>query len=274
MPVSNEQFDQQKIDRLKHFLETMAAKGQARPYEIFVDHLKVIPKTDDPKEFDNYDYYLHEDTEKIAILIYNTHASPRNDKYCFYLQQGVKKQGQGFNGLGEVEEIIQEKLAARDKEYAFKKLQEDLAAVEQQLSEAEEYATELEQQLQDAKSNKYKLGNINMGELASIALEGFVRRNPQLIAKLPGGEALAGVLALDSSDKVQEQAIEPATQASFQKKISTDTLTEEQKRHSSFLAQLEQVFDETQLETMMHIIQRLAEQPHQLETVKQLLNKQ
>ena len=40
MPVSNEKFDQLKIDKLKHFLEDMAAKGNPRPYEIFVDNLK------------------------------------------------------------------------------------------------------------------------------------------------------------------------------------------------------------------------------------------
>ena len=69
MPVTNDNYDQLKIDKLKHFLEEMASKGHPRPYEIFVDNLKVIPKTDDPKEFDNHEYYMNEDTEKIRILI-------------------------------------------------------------------------------------------------------------------------------------------------------------------------------------------------------------
>jgi len=72
MPVTNDNYDQLKIDKLKYFLEEMASKGHARPFEIFVDSLKVIPKTDDPKEFDNYEYYMNEDTEKVRILIYNS----------------------------------------------------------------------------------------------------------------------------------------------------------------------------------------------------------
>jgi hypothetical protein len=55
MPITNEKYDQLKIDKLRHFLMEMAAKGQVRPYEIFVDGLKVVPKTEDPKDFDNYE---------------------------------------------------------------------------------------------------------------------------------------------------------------------------------------------------------------------------
>ena len=97
MPVNNENFDQLKIDKLKHFLEDMAAKGQARPYEIFVDALKVVPKTEDPKDFDSYEYYMNEDTEKIRILIYNSNLSPRNDQYSFFVQKN--KHDKGMNGL-------------------------------------------------------------------------------------------------------------------------------------------------------------------------------
>ncbi len=100
MPVTNDKYDQLKIDKLKHFLEDMAGKGHARPYEIFVDNLKVVPKTEDITGFDNYEYYMNEDTEKVRILIYNSAATPRNDQYCFYVQQN--KQEKPVSGLGEV----------------------------------------------------------------------------------------------------------------------------------------------------------------------------
>ena len=73
MPITHDNYDQLKIDKLKHYLEDMTAKGHAKPYEIFVDSLKVVPKTEDPKEFDNYEYYMNDDTEKIRIQIYNWH---------------------------------------------------------------------------------------------------------------------------------------------------------------------------------------------------------
>ena len=100
MPITHDNYDQLKIDKLKHYLEDMTAKGHAKPYEIFVDSLKVVPKTEDPKEFDNYEYYMNDDTEKIRIQIYNSNLSPRNDQYCFYVKQ--HKQDKGLNGLGDI----------------------------------------------------------------------------------------------------------------------------------------------------------------------------
>ena len=273
MAATNENFDQLKVDKLKHFLEDMANKGQPRPYEIFVDGLKVIPKTEDPKDFDNYDYYMNEDTEKIRILIYNSSLSPRNDQYCFYVQQN--KGGKAMNGLGEIDNIIQEKIAARDKEYEMTKLKEELESIKQQLEESEEYAEGLEQQLEQSKTNKFKLGNINFGELASVALEGIVRRNPQLLAKIPGGESLAGIIELDNAEQEKKQLILPTAEgeASFQKQATASiTQTEEQKRYAAFLAQLEQTFNEAQLADVMLIIHKLAEEPAQVEAVKKLLN--
>ena len=169
MPVNSEKYDPLKIDKLKHYLESLAEKGQAKPYEIFVDSLRAVPKTEDPKDFDGFEYYMNEDTEKIRILIYNSAASPRNDQYCFYLQPN--KMGGSANGLGEIENIVQEKLAARDKEYELKQLKQELEDTKAKLAEAEEYVETLEDQLTEQKSNKFKIGNINVGELASLALE-------------------------------------------------------------------------------------------------------
>lgn len=37
MPITNDNYDQLKIDKLKHFLEAQAEKGKPIPFEIFVD---------------------------------------------------------------------------------------------------------------------------------------------------------------------------------------------------------------------------------------------
>ena len=272
MPVNNENFDQLKIDKLKHFLEDMSGKGQARPYEIFVDSLKVVPKTEDPKDFESYEYYMNEDTEKIRILIYNTNLSPRNDQYNFFVQKN--KHDKAMNGLGEIDNIIQEKLAARDKEYEYSRLKEELEEIKVQLEEAEEYSETLVAELDDLKKNRFKLGNFNMGEFASLALEGIVRRNPQMLLKIPGGEALAGLIEQDNADQRKTPAISqvPEGEVSFQKKSGAgEPLNEEQKRYAAFLSQLEQTFNEAQLADVMLIIQRLAEEPAKLTAVKQLL---
>lgn len=274
MPVTNDNYDQLKIDRLRHFLESQAEKGMPKPFEIFVDNLKVVAKTDDPKEFDSYEYYMNEDTEKVRILIYNSNLSPRNDQYCFLVQKNVG--GKALNGLGEIESIVQEKLAARDREYEMNRLKEELEATKQELEETEEYADKLEKEIQNLKENKFKLKNIDLGELVSVAAEGIIRRNPQFLTKLPGGEALAGIIAQDNQEqqtKMLQQRAEPQPEATFKaKEENSPQVSEEELRQLAFLNQILSHFDEQQVDVFNVLLAKLAEEPAKLREVATILN--
>lgn len=271
MPVITEHYDQLKIDKLKHYLEMQAQKGQAVPFEMFVDNLKVVPRTEDPKEFENYEFYMNEDTEKVRILIYGYGQSPRNDQYCFMVQKN--KIEKGLNGLGEIENIVQEKLAARDREHEMNRLREELEAAKQELEEAEEYADTLEKEIQNLKENKFKLKNIDFGELASFALEGMVRRNPQFLTKLPGGEALAGVIMQDNEEKKRQlaQPPPPETEVRFEKE-SEPQITEEEKRHLVYLRKLEQTFNREQAEMFNAVLSAMVEEPSIIPTLLEFIN--
>ena len=264
MPVTNDNYDQLKIDKLKHFLEEMASRGHARPFEIFVDNLKVIPKTEDPKEFDNYEYYMSEDTEKVRILIYNSNLSPRNDQYCFYVQ--TNKGEKTLNGLGEIETIVQEKLTARDKEYELTHLKKELEETKQQLEEAEDYADQLEQQLEEANSNKYKLGKLDLVELGGVVLENLAVKNSPALQKI----GLGGLLG---ANKEIEESKAEETEASFQKKSDgNDQLKPEHLQYIPVLQQLDAAFDTPNLEIVMQVIGKFSEEPSNLKTVAELLN--
>lgn len=260
MPVTTEKYDQLKIDKLKHFLTEMAAKGQVRPYEIFVDGLKVVPKTEDVKEFENYEYYINEDTEKIRILIYYSLTSPRNDQYCYYIQQ--TKAGKPLNGLGDLDGIIQEKLEARDREHEVRLMKQELEETKKQLEEAEEYSEELERQLEDARSNKHKLGKLDLVELGSAVLERMATKNAAALEKM----GLAGLVVAPPADSASMET----TTASFEKQ------PEEGKSptagYLALLQQLDAVFEEAELETVMQVIRKFAEEPSHLQTVAGLLN--
>ena len=274
MPVTTEHYDQLKIDKLKHYLEMQFQKGNAVNYEIFVDNLKVVPRTEDPKEFENYEFYMNEDTEKVRILIYAYGMSPRNDQYCFMVQKN--KMEKGLNGLGEIENIVQEKLAARDREHEMNRLKEELEAAKEELQETEEYVQKLEKEIEYMKENKFKLGNINMGEFASVALEGMLRRNPQILTKLPGGEALAGLIAQDNKEQ-EAKMLNPQppveTEATFQKKESTGhQFSDIEVRQLAFLNQLQEGFDQKQVEVFNIILGRLAAEPAKLQEIATLFN--
>lgn len=270
MPVTNDKYDQLKIDRLKHFLQEMAGKGQPRPFEIFVDSLKVVPKTDDPKEFDSYEYYMNEDTEKIRILIYNSGLSPRNDQYCFYVQQN--KPEKPLSGLGDLDGIIQEKLSARDREYELTRIRQELEDTKLQLEEAEEYAETLEQQLKDAQSNKYKLGKLNLVELGGAVLENLAVKNSPLLDKM----GLSGLLGTNAATVNTETGRTEETEVQFQKKETdsgdSNPLNPEHLQYIPILQQLSDAFKKPELEIVMQVLGRFSQEPDKLITVAELLN--
>ncbi len=243
-------------------MQEMASKGQTRPYEIFVDGLKVVPKTEDPKEFDNYEFYMNEDTEKIRILLYYSINSPRNDQYCFYVQQN--KSEKTVNGLGDLDGIIQEKLTARDREHETQRMKQELEETKKQLEEAEEYAEELERQLEEAKSNKHKLGKLDLVELGSAVLERMASKNAATLEKI----GLAGLVQPDSADAITE-----TSQASFVKKeVDGGELRPELLPYLPLLQKLDSAFEPPQLETVMQVIVRFTQEPSHLQTVAELLN--
>jgi hypothetical protein len=272
MAITKEKFDQLKIDKLRYYLEDMASKGQARPFEIFVDSLKVIPKTVEVKEFDSYEYYMNENTEKIRILIYVSTQSPRNDQYCFYVQQAVPDKS--LNGLGDIDGIIQEKLAARDREHEMKSLHTELAETKTLLKEAEEYADQLQEELNEVKQNKFKLGNINIVELAAATLESMARRNPQVVAKLPGGELLAGIIEQDTQAQkgLATATGQRETAVSFQPKPGEQQPYGQYQQYLPLLEQLDTVFDDKQFPIVIAVLGKLCDDPSHLMPVAELLN--
>ncbi|MBK7665856.1 MAG: hypothetical protein IPJ32_00075 [Sphingobacteriaceae bacterium] len=112
MAITSETYDQLKIDKLKLYLQTQADRNAARYYEIYVDNLKAVHKTNDIQEFDSYEDYMTEDTDRIRILVYSTNSqSPRNDQYVYRMkkqdEQKTVVQQQGLSGI-EIESRMEE----------------------------------------------------------------------------------------------------------------------------------------------------------------------
>jgi hypothetical protein len=279
MSVTIENYDQLKIDKIKLHLQSQAEKGNPRFYEIFVDNLKAVQKTNDVAEFDSYEDYMTEDTEKIRILIYSSSAtSPRNDQYTYRMKKLVENKNEAvppsLNGL-EIEARIEEKLQGHRERWEHEQLRKELEQTKKQLEEAENYSEKLEAELVQYRGKKLMLGNVNLGELASVVVEGFVRRNPQLLAKIPGAEGLAGVIEQDNKEKANASN-KPVTDtaASFQKAEDETAvvLTEEEKGYLEFMKGIAESFDQKEITILTQIIIKLEEDTAQLKPVAELLN--
>jgi hypothetical protein len=279
MSVTIENYDQLKIDKIKLHLQSQAEKGNPRFYEIFVDNLKAVQKTNDVAEFDSYEDYMTEDTDKIRILIYSSSAtSPRNDQYTYRMKKVAENKNEALpptlNGL-EIEARIEEKLQGHRERWEHEQLRKELEQTKKQLEEAESYSDKLEAELLQFRSKKMHFGNVNLGELASVVVEGFVRRNPQILAKIPGAEGLAGVIEQDNKDKANAAQNPSAESTASFKKAEDETaevLTEEERGYLQFMKGIAENFDQQEITILTQIIIKLEEDTAQLKPVAELLN--
>lgn len=280
MPVRTEKYSPAKIERIKQVLLSNAEQGNQQDYEIFVDGFKVVFRTDDVEQFDTYTDFVDSDTENVTVVIYNGN-SPRNDKHILLLKGEVPGQNNGLDGV-DIDNKINEKIETERQKWDFDQLQEKNKGLKNELSEANDYIKELEESIDEMQTKKFSLGNINLGELSSVVLEGFIRRNPQILAKLPGGEALAGIIEEDNQEREQNansaQTNEDEPEVTFKKKSKDDTpapeLSEEEKGYLDFVRQLQEKFNQEQLPPVMEILDHLAKDINLIEPTLEFITNQ
>lgn len=287
MPIQFDKYDQQKIDRLKNHLVLMAEKQKPKFYEIYVDTLKAVPKTDEPRDFDAYEDYMSADTAQVKIVIYNSGASPRNDQYVFSMDARNREEAvmQGLNGLP-TKTYSRNSLFELKADYDRKaevsrevmRLKQEIEELNNELDEKCDYIKELEEEIDEARANGNKIGGVHLGDVLSVALEGMVRRNTHLLAKMPAAKGLAGIIEEDN----RKQALgntkpEPETEASFKRKDENENaganpLSAQEKEFIRIFHELQKYFNNEELTQVMGILDYLCRDKTHLNSIVDLLN--
>ncbi|MFM2224271.1 MAG: hypothetical protein RJA07_473 [Bacteroidota bacterium] len=272
------QYNEAAMERFKTLLETATEKGTPKYYEIVVDNLKVIEKTNDVNEFDNYLSFITDSTSQIQILIYtNNLKSPRHTKYTFITNAEKENKGSELSGVEIQNRITQGIQAEREKwerDVRQKELQNELKEKDELIKENDKYITELENTILGLRQNRNTFKGIHLGEVAGVAVEALIRNNVHFLEQFPATKSLAGLIAQDNEQqKLQPPATPENAEVQFSavQKTAT-TLSEEDQQLLQFMKQLQGTFNEDELKALMEIIQRLGEDTTQIQTVKELLN--
>ena len=280
MPIYFDNFNQQKVDLLKNHLTLMAEKNQAKPYEIFVDALKAVQKTDEPSEFDGYENYMRADTEQIKIIIYNTALSPRNDQYVFLMHAKNREEATnlGLNGM-QTQPYSRAKISDwREAEHKkaletqeIRELKHKIKELEKQLEESDAYADQLAAAVETAKANGNKIGGVHWGDVVSVAVEGLVRRNTHLLSQIPGASGLAGIIEKDNERGNTSQPLEES-EVIFKRKETTEApVSVNQKVFVELFEELQKHFEENEIGQVIDIVEALSKDKSQLQPVLELL---
>lgn len=273
-----------KLSQFKMWLHDMATKGEEKHFEVYVNDVKVVPRTNKIEQIDDHKAYLEDTTETVKVFVYNTENSNRYIQFIFFIEKkkpieqtehiAAPHQPQGLSGI-ELENRISERLTAalaQERErWQNDLMKREFETCKKDLADAEEYIEDLEKQLSHYKRKKLHWGDVNLGDVASVIVEGMVKRNPHWVAKLPGGDALAGLIANEATiENATAEVVE--NEVVFKKKTpAEDGLSEEVKAQLGFLKQLETHFNQEQLDKIMLILQSFVETPKNIETVFELL---
>ena len=152
-------FQSESINKLKLWLTNMSAKGHTKFYEIFVDTIRVVQKTDNIDYFDEYETWVDENTRSMRIHVYNTQASHRSQVFEYRTS------------------LLQSELSKDDLLRIAEKKTDELL---KRISDAEEYIQKLESENDAAKTEK---SAFDLDTILSYAGP-LLKQNPQLLGNL------------------------------------------------------------------------------------------
>jgi hypothetical protein len=185
--VKTEKYNPDKIELIKMNLEQHAQMGNPRYYEIQVDGLRAVSRTQDIKQFDNYELYVDDTAERLKIMLFQG-TSMKYDSFIFICNNSESLQGIVPANLSVEEKINQ---ALRDKELIDTKTK--IEELKLELEEAIEYQETLEDKIAELESQKPEKGERLFNFLLNYG-DNLMKTNPQALRKLPIlGETLAGI---------------------------------------------------------------------------------
>jgi hypothetical protein len=275
MSVNKMSYNSEKVALLKQLLVNSKENGKPIDYEIRVDGMRAVPRTNDPEQFDRHEDFIDADTSSVTILLYEG-ASRNNNRHIFLMKDEPKSEPKNkpLSGV-EVDKMVNERVEEIKQQMKYDQLKKENQEQKEELKEAYGTVDKLRKMIGDMQNQK-GIDSLNWGKVAGAAAEAIIRNNPHIIARIPGGEALAGIIVEDNK-KQEQSASEPQkeTEATFSKKPA-DTeppLTDDEKKYRQIMQYWEENLDQEQINHVTDIINTLIDKPEAIEQTKTFAEK-
>lgn len=273
MTTVREAYNPEKIEQIRKLLDMQIRKGLPVKFEIHIDSLTVVPKTNDINEFDTYEDYLSSGTRNMRLLIYDSISGAEQVNECLYKMSNYMSQSlpaatsSGLDGV-ELQDRITEQVNTKIAEIESKR---ELKETKEQLKAAESEIESLNRELEQERAKK----GVEMkrwGEVGSLVLEGIIKRNPQILSVLPGGENLAGIFM--EQPEIAKEREEPQPQMTFREKSEQEPkFTQKELAFHALFNELERAFsqDHQGLIKVNFILSELIKNPTLVHDIEALL---
>jgi hypothetical protein len=280
-------FDITRIDKLKTLINQEQLEGTNRWYEISVDDLKVVTKTDDISKFDSYQKFVDAQTEKIKVAVYYSLNSPNHKPHYFYPKAEDALAGV-LNGP-DVQRFIDEKLAAQRTEFEWKqkeqdyqrmqkeqeqKLKETETAYKQKLAQQDDTIAELESEIREYEAivEEFQAGvsakSVHWGKMLASGVESFMARNAGRLQRVPLLGSLATAFMPQGTPPLAGSS-DAGSEMNFEMAAEEPLLSEEQKRFLELYNELCSELDEQGAQALLNILLIIRRHPQICQDLQQ-----
>lgn len=224
MALAKEMYSANRVNLIYQLLKNEADNGTPKEYDVKVDELKVVSRTNDPERFYSHEEFVLPETRNITINIYDS-KSHRCTRYILLLREEEPSKQE----LSGIEKSINTKMLQERKKWEYDQLKKEYDDLKEQLDESEEYADALKtkiDQLEAEKSNKSNKITDTIIGLAGVLLA----NKPNALSGIPLiGDLLGGSKEkqLPPEDQCEVTVEETECTASFQKKSTPKNFTGE-----------------------------------------------
>lgn len=248
------------LAQFKMWLQDMKEKGETKFIEVYVNDFKVVPKTDNPEDFDNHEQYVDDETTKLRVLVYNTRDSNRYKQHLFILKEPAPLTNtlSGVEVEKKIEDEVNKGLKAAEERFACEQVKKELAETKEKLNQSEQYAEKLASHIETLKE---KLENAkNTKEILNIVTE----YGAELLGRKKPNATLSGA----QTEK------KPEEEASFKMKSSEgeNSFSEQEKHFIAFGESLKQNFSKEEFEKILSVIDAFAKDKSNIDPVMSLLS--
>lgn len=262
--AGKEKYSSQKLEKLKEYLERNAELGKPIEYEIVVDGLRAVQRTDNSEHFDLHEAMIDADTRSVEVIFYKGSSNHNEKRIFFFSEESLKESG--LSGIN-IEGRIQEEIDKTKKQWELDLLKQQNQELTEELQELELELEQSQKQLQEIISKQSPLNGI-LGEVGSSFVESFIRRNPQLLAALPGGTALAGVSEENQAKpSASDEAGEPSVSFKPKSNDASPSISEEDQAAITFVNQLKTQFQKLEFDKIILILEAFVKDKSKIDTI-------
>lgn len=180
MAIVKERYSATRVDKIYQLLKNEAENGSAKEYDVKVDELKVVSRTNDPERFYSHEDFVLAETQSISINIYDG-GSHRCTRYHLMLKE--EEQPQELSGI---EKAINTRMNQERTKWEYERLKKENEDLRQRLHECEDYQNRLEDRITTLAEENTKLSSKDRLTETLVSFAGmYLAKNPNALNGIP-----------------------------------------------------------------------------------------